>query len=242
MKPRNRGAFTLIELLVVIAIIAILAGLLLPALSRAKGKAQQMVCLSALKQWTAAALMYKDDGENDFLPREKCDDTDHTWDMVTSPTNTAVWFNVLPRVYFGQPGAYAYADDPGSFHSSKVFQCPSAKVNSPTGQPRFSLALNSKLSKTNDVTIHSRYCSIQSPAQTVLFLECGVEGENKMLSKQSKYNGRPYAWAVRMSGRHNSGSNLAFADGHVSWYRGSDAVDPATGAGYDPPVQVIWIP
>ncbi len=87
-KSKSSGAFTLIELLVVIAIIAILAGLLLPALSRAKDKGRAAGCLSNLHQWGIQFNTYAVDFQDSFM-------TGANVNGGAAANPRAVWYNIL---------------------------------------------------------------------------------------------------------------------------------------------------
>src|SRR4051812_43861182 len=125
-NSRTRRGFTLIELLVVIAIIAILAGLLLPALSRAKEKSQALKCLSNMKQLSLCWIMYAGDSNDQLVPN---------WVAGGASSPPEAWVggdvSMMPDatniVLIQNSRLYSYNTSIG------IYQCPSAKTPSTTG-------------------------------------------------------------------------------------------------------------
>jgi len=244
------AGFTLIELLVVIAIIFILGGVLLPALSRAKGKAHTITCQSHLKQWTLAMFFYTDNNE-DVLPREKpfADAASwhisyNSWDSATGSTNREVWYNALPPL-IGKTPLMEYASDPerrmGFYRPQSLFHCARAKF--PVNQadyPMFSLAMNAKLMRGAIDT--GKITCILEPSRTVLFFDIGLHGERTPGPAQpanQAFNGQPHGFAAWFSVRHDGSGNLAMADGHVQNLPGTKVVHPNGRALY-PQIDAVW--
>jgi prepilin-type N-terminal cleavage/methylation domain-containing protein/prepilin-type processing-associated H-X9-DG protein len=145
---RSEGGFTLIELLVVIAIIAILAAMLLPALAKAKAKANRASCLNNLKQWDLAQTMYVDDNNQTFPATKIANGTPGFPGNEDEPTfldltdveftdnqsgqnyGRDAWFNALPPYIKSKP-LWQYAlstTGPQEFNNGKnIFHCATAQ-------------------------------------------------------------------------------------------------------------------
>jgi len=197
--PKKPAGFTLIELLVVVAIIAILAAMLLPALSRAKAKAQRAVCLSNLKQWGLADTLYLDDNNQTFpYPRFQdyagtADQDNPVWLSIptfhTRHEGDDVWFNALPSYVANKP-MHVWAYDPTDFYGSKsIFTCPTAYSQGiapgdavaatdkydmiPGVRPLFQYAMNSKSIANENISAGGptklRMNMVAHPSSFVLF-------------------------------------------------------------------------
>jgi prepilin-type N-terminal cleavage/methylation domain-containing protein/prepilin-type processing-associated H-X9-DG protein len=263
MRPRSnnhasrRSGFTLLELLVVSAILAVLFGLIVSAVARAKMSAQRIVCMNNLKQWAAATHVYANEND-DLLPRESAVDGINSWEMTGSSTNHDVWYNALAETMLIMPMTQ-YAQTPSSqqdfYSDGRIFHCPRARFAPISATyPNFSLAMNSKLMRDFEradptsaaVGSNSRRLSeMKAPDRTALFLDGGVPEEERLCSFQAPYTGQPKAFASQFPGRHNRGGNIAFVDGHVRTLPGKDVVDMDAasvfrGRAIFPYGEVVW--
>jgi prepilin-type N-terminal cleavage/methylation domain-containing protein/prepilin-type processing-associated H-X9-DG protein len=201
MKILKRSGFTLVELLVVIGIIALLAGLLFPALSKAKDRAGMATCLSNLRQIYLGLEMYANDFEESYPIAQGYG----FWDLTETNFTKIGWMQQL----------YPYTKD------VKIYRCPRQPKNLDNNFSYFlgSYAAWDGVSPTSDNLFRK---DIRYPSQYIL------AGDNtykfatmKDCDKDNYEQDCLFTWKNsrgNVNGYHASKLNVLFGDGHVKAY------------------------
>jgi len=200
----KRG-FTLIELLVVVAIIAILASLLLPALSRAKGNAKRLACASNVKQINLGVLMYAHDNADTLpaLPRPN-----------PYPNGESFFFKEQMKSYVGLYGPPAKGD--------RLFLCPAERRSATDGLPSQAYIVDYSDYYFNPWLTGRKLSSILHSARTALVTETPSGVGYSWHDPQAKYvlvNNPPSARPFLHAAYNDALNEVSFVDGHLNYIK-----------------------
>jgi type II secretory pathway pseudopilin PulG len=204
-KMSRTLAFTLVELLVILAILAILAGLLMPDLIRAKSKARSVHCVSNLRQWGLAYRQYADDN-HDFLPRRG--QGVKPLDQIDRPAD---WFNALPPYLNLPPYQQLFTNHQRLLPGARsVFVCPVA--TDPGSNHFLPYAMNMNLCPwgNSGASEATKFGDVVRPSQVVALADAPGP-YSATYPSQNAYSPIP---------RHNKRLNLLFLTGHVQSFAG----------------------